>query len=268
MRHFGHYANYEQTQHHLHEERLRGAALVSRLEEKFWDEARCGAVAPGHTFVRPPRVCFVQAPPRRQHQVGHSQRGRRAKPSAAEWPISNYYEYESVRVVPHGGGGSGVVDPTTNHSLPRHHERTRSGPATGNRAAGAGRAPGPATACDAAAAAGALSAPLSPPWQRLAPAAVHHGRPGPERLRPTAGHAASKGSRVDDVMLDCWSLEPAERPSLGRLMQRLDMVLAALASMEYVAMASPQPHVKYANAVVPRASPSASALPSPPGSSG
>ncbi|XP_037089394.1 AF4/FMR2 family member lilli-like [Pollicipes pollicipes] len=121
---FGHYANYEQIQHHLREKRLRGAALLSRLEQKFRDEAR------------------------RQHQVYHSQRGRRAEPSAAERPISNYYEYESVQAVARGGGGSGGgVDPTANHSLPRHHERTRSGPATGGRAAGAGRTPGPAAAC-------------------------------------------------------------------------------------------------------------------------
>ncbi|XP_037092343.1 fibroblast growth factor receptor 1-like [Pollicipes pollicipes] len=76
-------------------------------------------------------------------------------------------------------------------------------------------------------------------------------RQGRRMARPAACPAS-----VDDVMLDCWSLEPAERPSFGRLVQR-----------EYVAMVSPQPHVEYAKVEVLSASPSASALPSPPDSS-
>ncbi|XP_037092506.1 fibroblast growth factor receptor 3-like [Pollicipes pollicipes] len=88
-------------------------------------------------------------------------------------------------------------------------------------------------------------------------------RQGRRMARPAACPAS-----VYDVMLDCWHQEPAERPSFGRLVQRLDAVLAVLTSMEYVAMVSPQPHVEYTKVEVLSASPSAWALPSPLGSSG
>ena len=66
----------------------------------------------------------------RQQQQYHSQRGRHPDPTVPERPASSYYDHEAD---PRPGSGGGE-----HSSLPRHHERSRSGPATGAGEAGRG----------------------------------------------------------------------------------------------------------------------------------
>ena len=103
--------------------------------------------APGSHRPAPVCVCCgLTLVPRgagsRQHQVYHSQRSGRLglDPRTADWPGAGFFEYESVQAVMRlgGGGGGGVSEHYSNRSLPRHHERMRSGPHPGYPAPGEG----------------------------------------------------------------------------------------------------------------------------------
>ena len=86
------------------------------------------------SFSREPYLTLVPvSAASRQHQVYHSQRSGRLvpEPRPGEWPAAGFFEYESVQAVMRlggGGGGGGVSEHYSNRSLPRHHERMRSGP--------------------------------------------------------------------------------------------------------------------------------------------